>query len=109
MIKITLNTDITVFLHLPMEVIREVMRVMEILKENYGDYGIDGGYVLIAETKDDIELLPVNIADYEFADRIQTPIGDYVSVLYLTGTEYSVTVIIPMEIAPNIITRGVEK
>lgn len=108
MIKITPNTDISVLFNFPEGVSKEVIRVLKILKEYYGNYGIDGGYVLIVENKDDIEHIPVNIADYEFADRIKTPIGDYVSVLYLTGTEYSVTVIIPMEIAPNIITRGVE-
>ena len=40
--------------HLPMEVQSEIQRVMGILDENYNDKGIDGGYIVILESHDDM-------------------------------------------------------
>ena len=86
-----------------MEVQSEIQRVMEILDENYNDKGIDGGYIVILESHADMGLCPVDMARavYEFADLIKTSSEDYVSVLYLVGTEYSITVIMPLSITPN--------
>ena len=97
--------------HLPMEVQGEIRRVTGILDENYNDEGIDGGYIVILESHADIGLCPVDMASsiYEFADLIKTSSEDYVSVLYLVGTEYSITVIMPLSIAPNNIKEDIEE
>lgn len=104
------KSDIKAIPYLPMEVIREAERVLAILDENYTHQGMDGGSVVILEGHADIALCPVDIASsvYEFADRIKAPYEDYISVLYLIGTEYSITVIIPISIAPELILRGIE-
>lgn len=40
--------------------------------------------------------------DFEFADGIKTSSEqDYASILYLIGAEYSITVIIPLCVAPQ--------
>ncbi len=40
--------------------------------------------------------------DFEFADGIKTSSEqDYASILYLIGTEYSITVIMPLCVAPQ--------
>ena len=56
-------------------------------------------------------LCPVDMASsiYEFADLIKTSSEDYVSVLYLVGTEYSITVIMPLSITPNNIREDIIK
>ena len=110
-IIITLKTkfDLTKLLHLPMGVVREAERVLDILDENYNQHKMDGGSVVILENFADIALCPVDITSsvYEFADRIKTSFEDYVSVLYLTGTEYSKTVIMPISIAPDLVMEGI--
>ncbi len=97
--------------HLPMEVQIEIDRVMGILDENYNDKGIDGGYIVILESHADMGLCPVDMASsiYEFADLIKTSSEDYVSVLYLVGTEYSITVIMPLNITPKNIREDIIK
>ena len=97
--------------HLPMEVQSEIQRVMGILDENYNDKGIDGGYIVILESHADIGLCPVDMASsiYEFADLIKTSSEYYVSVLYLVGTEYSITVIMPLNITPKNIREDIIK
>ena len=97
--------------HLPMEVQGEIRRVTGILDENYNDEGIDGGYIVILESHADIGLCPVDMASsiYEFADLIKTSSEDYVSVLYLVGTEYSITVIMPLNITPKNIREDIIK
>ena len=92
-----------------MEVQSEIQRVMGILDENYNDKGIDGGYIVILESHADMGLCPVDTTStvYEFADLIKTSSEDYVSVLYLVGTEYSITVIMPLSITPNNIRKEI--
>ena len=93
-----------------MEVVKEAERVLDILDENYTDQGIDGGSVIILQDHADMELCPVDINSslYEFADRIKTSSIEYVSVLYLIGTEYSITLIMPIDIAPDVILEGLD-
>ena len=107
LIKIKSRSQLDTVSHLPMEVVEEVKRVVTILDENYNDLNVDGGYVLIAEFADDLETIIGRHFDYreipfEFANRIKcSSSDDYVSVLYLLGTEYSATVITPISIIPT--------
>ena len=86
--------------HLPTLVIAEAKRVTDILDKHYNSQGIDGGYVSIAETKADIDALKkkyFNYPDekYEFIDNIG---DDWISALYIDGTEYHQTLILPRSI-----------
>ena len=80
--------------HLPPEVVDEAMRVAEIIDTHYNSQGIDGGFILIAEDKASLEKVRQDYLDYtqeiyEFKDSI----GEWMSILYLIGTEYSITLI----------------
>ena len=82
----------------PKEVIVEVKRVADILDTHYNSQGIDGGYILIAEDIADLDCVRNEYFDYvnmvyEFKDNV----GDWASILYLLGTEYSVTLITPKQ------------
>lgn len=107
LIKIKTKSQLGRLCHLPIEVVAEAERVTSILDENYNNNNVDGGYVLIAESADDLETIISGYFDYreipfEFANRIIcSSSDDYVSVLYLLGTEYSATVIMPMGITPD--------
>lgn len=84
---------------LPARVISETERVADMLDEYYNSQGMDGGYILIAEDIADLDCVKNEYFDYtdtvyEFKDNI----GNWVSVLYLIGTEYSVTLITPTHI-----------
>ena len=94
---------------MPIEVIKEAERVAAILVENYNQFNTDGGYILIMTPDDEIncffnEVLGEYISpdDFEFADGVKTSSEhDYASILYLIGTEYSISVIMPLCIAPQ--------
>ena len=97
LIKIQTKSQLGLLCHLPIEVVAEAERVISILDENYNNNNVDGGYVLIAESVDDLETIINGFFDYreipfEFANRINcSSSDDYVSILYLLGTAYSTT------------------
>lgn len=101
LIKIQTKSQLGVIKHLPIEVFNEAKRVVTILDENYNNFDIDGGYVLIAENADDLQKIIGYYFDYtntiyEFVNKIKCSSGDeYISILYLLGTEYSATLIAP--------------
>ena len=89
----------------PVSVDDEIECVIAVLDENYGND--KGGFVAIAETDLDLEELKQYHLDCktdvcEFADVL----GDsgFVSVLYLVGTEFAITVIMPLSIKPATVT-----
>lgn len=90
----TMTDSKTIENKFPDDVIAEVRRVAETLDTYYNSQGIDGGYILIAEDIADLNCVRdkyFNYTDtiYEFKDTM----GDWTSVLYLVGTEYSITLI----------------
>ena len=89
----------------PIGVVTEAERVIGVLDENY-DNG-KGGFVAVVESELDLECLKQYHLDYqtdvcEFADVI----GDsgFISVLYIVGTEFAITVIMPLSIKPEMVT-----
>ena len=107
LIKIQTKSQLGLLCHLPIEVVAEAERVTSILDENYNNNNVDGGYVLIAESVDDLETIINGFFNYreipfEFVNRVNcSSSDDYVSILYLLGTEYSATVIMPIGITPD--------
>ena len=89
----------------PIAVVAETELVIGVLDENYDKD--KGGFVAIAETDLDLEELKQYHLDCqndvcEFADVL----GDsgFVSVLYIVGTEFAITVIMPLSIKPEKVT-----
>lgn len=93
--KITAKSEIAgIADKLPQRVIAETERVSTILDENYNLQGIDGGYILIAEDIADLACVKEKYFDYtDVVYEFKDDLGDWVSVLYLVGTEYSITLI----------------
>lgn len=97
--KITTKSEIAeIEGKLPDRVIIEVKRIADILDTYYNSQGMDGGYILIAEDIADLDCVKNEYFDYadmvyEFKDNL----SDWVSVLYLVGTEYSITLIAPQK------------
>lgn len=92
---------------LPDIVINEAKRVSIIFDDNYNSKGNDGGYILIAENERDLEIIKRNHIDisnerYELADILDD--NNHISILYLSGTEYAINIIMPISLmSDNII------
>ena len=106
MIILKNKDDLSLLIPFPAEVKNEAIRVMTILYENYTKNNFDGGYIAIIESLDDVSSLSFDIRTsiYEFIDHISE---DYVSILYLVGTEYAVTVIMPTSLTKEILKGGI--
>ena len=89
----------------PIAVVTETELVIGVLDENYDND--KGGFVAVVENEPDLEELKQYHLDCqndvcEFADVL----GDsgFVSVLYIVGTEFAITVIMPLSIKPEKVT-----
>lgn len=99
---------------LPDCVIQELLRHTSILDREYGanrDCLESGGYVLVAETVEDI-LTIKSIIDYdthpcEWAEAVGKN-DEFVKALYLLNDDYSILVLVPTAIAPNAILCELE-
>lgn len=85
---------------IPDYVLNQLCNVAEILDSCYNSHGIDGGYILLAENVQDVEDIRRIYIDYstEPVESVKK-LNDYLSVLYLPATEYSITVVLPESIA----------
>ena len=81
----------------PNYVLNQICDVAGILDSCYNSHGIDGGYILLAENIQDVEDISRIHVDYS-TEPVE---NDYLSILYLPATEYSITVILPESIAPE--------
>lgn len=83
-------------------VLNQLCDVAGILDSCYNSHGIDGGYILLAENIQDIEDIRIIHVDYstEPVENVKK-LNDYLSILYLPATEYSITVVLPETIAPE--------
>lgn len=88
-------------LHLPQEVVAVVNEAVTLIDAEYGeDRAVDsgyGGYVLVLESEKDVRSLPgeIRTALQEYVDVLPTSSGEFVSVLFLLGSDFGVVVIIP--------------
>lgn len=97
------------------EVQNNIQRILTILDEAYGeerDKNDDGGYVIVVEEKDDFELIEknthINIENVivEYVDVIEcSNCKVYTSSLVLCNNDYSISLIIPLEITPKNILK----
>ena len=106
MIKIAHVREVEAFRGLPSEVVDVIRDAVTILDIEYGehrdvDHG-DGGYVLIIESKDELERLKdihidVKTAIPEYVDRIKCNDGQvFASTLVLLSNDFGVIVVMPL-------------
>lgn len=100
--------------NLPVEVVAKVVEIATILDENYGETRHTehdlGGYILIAEVREDIETIK-KLIDFqdtlpEYVDLIQISCAseneeNYTSSLIIISSDFSISLIIPMSLTPK--------
>ena len=90
-------------------------RVVKILDDVYGANrdvdNNDGGFALIAENIEDVELISRRYKNlesdtYEAVDIINSSSGRYIlNVYFLNTNEFGINVILPLEIAPKVLLK----
>lgn len=118
MIKIAHRNEIVTIKHLPIEVTNVVSGIATVLDDNYGinrDVEHDlGGYILIAENKKDVEEIR-KIVDLEhnlpeYVDLISCSNSkSYTNSLMLLNSDYSISLLIPLNLTPKELLDYMEK
>ena len=98
--KFYLNKDLVEVSNYPVEVIKSISEIIDILNENYGEIGdVDkdlGGYVFVVENIEDVKELKNGILKDilpEYTDEIKYSEGvNYTSSLFLLSSDFSVIV-----------------
>jgi hypothetical protein len=102
---------------IPEEVYREALRVVAYLDDTFGaerdiDFD-DGGFVVIAENKSDLESFARNHVELEsptleYVELVPTEKESYLNIFFLVNEyESGVTLFVPMSIAPEKFLREV--
>lgn len=110
----TMDELSTTAINLPEAALADLIRTTTALANTYGaarDYLASGGYSLIVEEEHDLPQLK-QIINYdshpcEWATEVAKGSG-YLSALYLLNNDYSITVYMPIAIAPNAIKSELE-
>ena len=117
MIELTHLKEINKADRLPKEVQENIEGILSILDEEYGadrdQYKDNGGYVIVVEDESDFQIIRKKAHIYvdnvivEYIDKIECSNGKvYSSSLVLCNNDYSVSLVIPFEIAPkNIVNQ----
>lgn len=117
MIKITHKREVLTITNLPDEIVEKALEIATILDENYGeqrdtDHDL-GGYILIAETAEDVKAirkqtdLEHNLPEY--VDLISCSDGEsYTNSLMLLSSDYSISVLIPLKLTPKELLKHLE-
>lgn len=117
MIKLAHKIEVETLKNIPAEVIEKALEIVSILDENYGETrnkGDLGGYVLIAETPEDVETIK-ELIDFqyilpEYVDLIACQnSGNYTNSLMLLSSDYSISLLIPHILTPEKLLIYLEK
>jgi hypothetical protein len=93
---------------------REALRIVEILDGVYGaDRDVengDGGFVLIAENVQDIELVSqryigLDSNAHEAVSVLKCDSGFYLNAFFLCNNEFGINILMPLGIAPSVLLR----
>lgn len=97
---------------MPIEVQESIKSILVILDDSYGEnrnkYSDDGGYVIVVESIEDFQIIKSNTyidienIIVEYVDKIECSMGKiYTSSLVLCNNDFSISLIIPLEITPE--------
>ena len=100
---------------IPEEVCQEILRVVTYLDDTFGAdreaYYDDGGYVFIAESKEDLDYFAQNCVvldspTLEYIELVPSSKEPYLNVFFLVNEyEVGITLFVPMSIAPEILLK----
>ena len=97
---------------MPEEVYFEALSIVTMLDIVYGENRDvdkdDGGFVFVAENKDDLNYFGINYMKleknlYEAVKLVRSKKEPYLNVFFLCNNEYGINLFIPMPIVPEII------
>ena len=97
---------------MPEEVYFEALSIVTMLDIVYGENRDvdkdDGGFVFVAENKDDLNYFGINYMKleknlYEAVKLVKSQKEPYLNVFFLCNNEYGINLFIPMPIVPEII------
>lgn len=101
--KFRTKAEVGEIANLPAEVISELQNITGTLDTCYNRFGHDGGFVLFAETVEDLQEVKAQHLDYTTEPpELIREINGFVSVLYLPATEYSISVIMPVAVMKEV-------
>lgn len=97
---------------LPAEVKETIEGILEVINSEYGEkrdkYGDNGGYIVAIEKKEDFKELRNKIyidcetVVPEYVDRVICNNGEvYVNALIICNSDYTISLIIPLELTPQ--------
>lgn len=112
MIEIAHSREKGILKNMPHEVQEAIERILEILDTEYGvernKYEDDGGYVVVVEKIEDFKELEnkayINCYEViaEYVDKIVCSNGEvYTNSLIICNNDYSISLIIPIELTPQ--------
>lgn len=111
MIKLVHLKEMNKISMFPSEVQNNIQAILTILDEAYGEdrhRNDDGGYVIVVESIEDFEVIEnnthINLGNVivEYVDVIKCSNGKvYTSSLVLCNNDYSISLIMPLEITPK--------
>jgi hypothetical protein len=93
-----------------------VLKIVSKLDDSYGaDRDVDssdGGFVLIAENVQDMPLIGqryVKLDDnrHEAVDVVKSESGVFINALFLCNNEFGINILMPLEIAPQVLLKDV--
>ena len=95
----------------PEEVCQEALKIITMLDENFGeDRDVDfddGGYVVIAESKEDLDYFAQNCVELEsptleYVELVPSEKEPYLNAFFLVNEyEAGITLFVPMSVAPE--------
>ena len=101
--KFRTKSEIGSLSQFPKSVISELEKITGTLDTCYNRFGHDGGYALVAENISDMQEVKAHHIDYTTEPpEVIKEINGFVSVLYLPATEYSISVIMPVEVMKEV-------
>lgn len=112
MIEIAHLSEIQKISSMSIEIQESIKNILVILDDSYGEnrnkYSDNGGYVIVVENIDDFQIIKNNTyidienIIVEYVDQIECSTGKrYISSLILCNNDYSISLIIPLEITPK--------
>ncbi len=100
------------------DVYHTALHIVSMLDETYGadrdvDDG-DGGFVLIAETIQDVSQIDqryvrLDSGRHEIVDIVKYDNRAYLNALFLSNNEFGINIFIPMDIAPSVLLRNLSQ
>jgi len=115
--KIAHKLEVEDLKDLPVEVITKALEIATILDDNYGKNITEkdlGGYILIAEDKEDIayinKLIDFDYTLPEYVDVICCSNSErYINALMLLSSDFSISLIVPYGLIPDKLLKYMEE